>query len=87
MHDVASRSNRSHYARLRSIVRVDLYVAADPGKGTVGAVQDSLGDTCGSNLLVDWEAKIVCGHAPVTGKSVSAHFKSFFAAAASGAAR
>ena len=87
MRDVASHSNRSHYARLRSSVRVDLYVAADRGKGTVGAVQDSLGETCGSNLLVDWEANIICGYAPVTGKSVNAHFKSFLAAAASGAAR
>lgn len=87
LHDVASHSNRLHHARLRSGVRAGLYAAADRGKGTAGAVQSSLGETCGSNLLVDWEAKIVGGYAPVTGKSVAAHFKSFFAAAASGAAR
>ena len=87
LHDVASRSNRYHFARLLGNVRVDLYVAADRGKGTVRAVQDSSGVTCRSDLLVDWEAKIVSGHAPVTGKCVVTYFKSIFAAATSGAAR
>ena len=87
LHDVASRSSSLHIARLHSNVRADLNVAADRSKGTVRAVQDSFGVTCRGDLLVDWEAKIVSGHAPVTGKSVVTNFKFTFAAAACGAAR
>ena len=51
LHDIASHSYRPHYARLRSGVRADLYVAADRRKGTVGAVQGSLRETCENGTL------------------------------------
>ena len=87
MHDIAPHSYSLRNARLRGDDRADLYVAANRKKGTVGAVQGSLRETCGSHILVNWEAKIIRSNAPVTGKGEAAHFKYFLAAAASGAAR